>query len=234
MLYGICGESCMETDVWWDDDNKDTCTRCAAYAYAFGTTTKAACHGCHCGDTGIQICGCAHCDNEPAPISEPTSTEPAQAYEHVEWGICHGTIKSTNNSLNITNVEQCAASCLAEGTPYFAAACDHSGQPACRCCEEGYQHGGAGGWNVYKFASSETTTTSEPTTTTVEPTTSTEPAEAYEHVEWGICHGTIKSTNNSLNITNVEQCAASCLAEGTPYFAAACDHSGQPACRCCE
>ena len=40
------------------------------------TTVKEACWGCDCGDTGIRICGCIHCDetNNPPKPKEKEST----------------------------------------------------------------------------------------------------------------------------------------------------------------
>merc|ERR1712094_24891 len=45
-----------------------TCDRCAAHAKAMGfMETKHACPNCDCGH-GIEVCGCAHCQNPPAPF----------------------------------------------------------------------------------------------------------------------------------------------------------------------
>jgi len=61
----------------WDDKSATTCDRCAAYAdFAGIAKTKDACYNCDCGDTGVRICGCVYCKNEPAPLpakqNEPT------------------------------------------------------------------------------------------------------------------------------------------------------------------
>jgi len=52
----------------WDDSTQPTCDRCGAHAvYAGFLKTSSACPGCDCGH-GLQLCGCASCENTPVPL----------------------------------------------------------------------------------------------------------------------------------------------------------------------
>jgi len=125
----------------------------------------------------------------------------------VSAGVCDGEIVYTDDSSLISKRDQCAIECKAMGKAFFAST--NAGQPSCRCCDETKQSG-AGGWTQYSLV----------------------PANTY--ADNGVCNGSIASTDSESAVSNRDQCAIACKAQGTPVFASVTEGGGQPACRCCD
>jgi len=98
----------------WDDPTKSTCERCAAYAFAHGTTTQEACWGCDCGD-GVSICGCFHCSDhyDPSPIASCLKDDQCYNGGHASTACCTGHV--IDDAIHCTESLTCQACKTASG-----------------------------------------------------------------------------------------------------------------------